>query len=66
MEAMEAAAEKFMLHGMVPAEMQPKDGIQRVEVVEDGEGGGAQGGEGEEEMEVVQGGPRPLLTPDVD
>ena len=55
-----------MLHGMVPAEMQPKDGIQRVEVVEDGEGGGAQGGEGEEEMEVVQGGPRPLLTPDVD
>ena len=64
MEAMEAAAEEFMLHGMVPAEgMQPKDGIQRVEVVEDGEGGGAQGGEGEEEMEVVQGGPdRSLQT----
>ena len=66
MEAMEAAAEKFMLHGMVPAEMQPKDGIQRVEVVDDGEGGGAQGEEGEEEVEVVHGGPRPLLTPDVD
>ena len=55
-EAMETAAEKFLRFGMVPAEMQPKDGLRRVEVVD----------EGEDEVEEIQGGPRPLMTPDVD
>jgi hypothetical protein len=41
---------------MVPAEMQPADGLRRVEVVD----------EGEDEVEEIQGGPRPLMTPDVD
>ena len=55
-EAMETAAEKFLRFGMVPAEMQPADGLRRVEVVD----------EGEDEVEEIQGGPRPLMTPDVD
>ena len=53
MEAMEVAAEKFLLHSMVPEDMQPPDGLQRVEVVDDGEGGGDDGDE-----TVIQGGPR--------
>ena len=55
-DAMEVAAEKFLRFGMVPAELQPADGLRRVEVVD----------EGEDEVEEIQGGPRPLLTPDVD
>jgi nucleoid-associated protein YgaU len=55
-EAMETAAEKFLRFGMVPAEMQPADGLRRVEVVD----------EGEDEVEEIQGGPRPLMTPEVD
>ena len=54
-EAMEIAAEKFLRFGLVPPEMQPKDGLQRVEVVDPGE-----------DVEEINGGPRPLLTPDVD
>jgi hypothetical protein len=56
LEAMEIAGEKFMRHGLVPREMQPKDGLRRVEVVD----------EGENEVEEIQGGARPLMTPDVD
>ena len=55
-EAMEIAAEKFLRFGLVPAELQPEDGLRRVEVVD----------EGEDEVEEIQGGPRPLMTPDVD
>ena len=55
-EAMEIAAEKFLRFGMVPAELQPADGLRRVEVVD----------EGEDDVEEIQGGPRPLMTPEVD
>jgi hypothetical protein len=57
-EAMERAAERFLACGMVPPEMQPPEGVQRVEVVDEGEE--------EQEEVVVQGGPRPLTLPDVD
>ena len=56
LEAMEIAGEKFMRHGLVPREMQPNDGLRRVEVVD----------EGKNEVEEIQGGARPLMTPDVD
>jgi hypothetical protein len=57
---LEIAAEKFLCFGMVPKEMHPADGLRRVEVVDDGEPSEDAG------VEEMQGGPRPILTPEVD